>query len=217
MKIHYLQHVPFETPALVYDWAKSQRHEITGTKLFQDDPLPDIETVDWLVVMGGPMGIYDEKQFPWLVEEKKFIEWAIKRDKGILGICLGSQLIADVLGAKVYRNKFKEIGWYPVQLTEGGKESSVFGFLPDNFNVFHWHGDTYDLPKGAVHIAKSKACENQAFQLGTSIVGLQFHMELTPSNTRELIHHCSEDLTAGPFVQSADDIIESNSFLSRHE
>ena len=114
MRLHFLQHVPFEDLAGIFSWVKEKGHSISGTLFFEDNKLPGLDEFDWLIVLGGPMGVYEEDKYPWLGEEKKFIKDAISADKIILGICLGAQIIADVLGGKVYRNKVKEIGWYPV-------------------------------------------------------------------------------------------------------
>jgi GMP synthase (glutamine-hydrolysing) len=123
--------------------------------------------------MGGPMNVYQMDEFPWLAREKKFIEEAVNARKKVLGIDLGAQLIADVLRGSVRRNEYSEIGWYPVQLTQAGQQSLLFGSLPAEFNVLHWHGDTFELPPSATHIARSKACENQAFTYGDNVVSLQ--------------------------------------------
>ena len=118
MKLHYFQHVPFENLASIELWAKNNNFHISSTKFYQDYNSVNIDTIDWLVIMGGPMGIYQDNLYPWLTKEKKYIEKAIKENKIVIGICLGAQLIADVLGAKVYKNKYKEIGWYPVFKSE---------------------------------------------------------------------------------------------------
>ena len=131
---------------------------------------------DWLIILGGPMNIYEEDKYPWLSKEKEFIHQAIASDKIVLGICLGAQLMADVLGGKVQRNVHREIGWFPVKLMPESKASRIFRVLPEEFMALHWHGDTFELPPGAVHTAESQACKNQAFELGKAI-GLQFHLE----------------------------------------
>ncbi len=207
MRIHMLQHVPFEGLSGIADWIALNHHPVTATRLYQQEPLPAIQEIDWLIVMGGPMSTYDEDQYPWLLEEKHCIEQAIKQKKIVLGICLGSQLIADVLGARVYPNQYKEIGWFPITLTEEGQQSPLFRFLPEQFHVFHWHGDTFDLPDGATHIASSAGCRHQAFVYGTRVVGLQFHLEMTPRSIRDIIHHCADELVPGPYIQSPEVIL----------
>jgi len=207
MRLHYFQHVPFEGLGSIEPWAKDMAHDITSTRLFAKDPVPNLDDIDWLVIMGGPMGIYQEDTYPWLVKEKKYIDQAIVNGKIVLGICLGAQLIADVLGARVYPNTYKEIGWFPIQKTRDTAETRIADFLPEQINAFHWHGDMFDIPLGAVHIAKSAACENQGFVYDDQVVALQFHLETIEQSARDLIAHCEDDLTKGPFVQSPEAIL----------
>ncbi len=202
MNIHFLQHVPFEGLANLERWVKEQKHSISGTFLYEQANFPSVTDIDMLIVLGGPMGVYDEEKYSWLAAEKQFIQEAIERNKFVLGICLGAQLIAEVLGAKVYQNKQKEIGWFPVELTKEGMESPLFQNIPNRFTAFHWHGDTFDLPTGASHIARSEGCLNQAFTYGNHVVGLQFHLESTGASIENLIQHCPEDLQKGKYVQS---------------
>ncbi|MFN8006757.1 MAG: type 1 glutamine amidotransferase [Terriglobia bacterium] len=208
MKIHYFQHVPFEGLGCIEDWARTTGHRLSSTRFFANDPLPEIETIDWLVIMGGPMGAGDEGKYPWLTPEKQFIEKVIEVGKVVLGVCLGAQLIADVLGSRVYPNQHKEIGWFPLELTEAGQRSTQLGFLPAKFNVFHWHGDTFDLPVGAVHLAHSEACRNQAFMYTERVLGLQFHLELSPDNVKELIKNCSAEIVEGKFIQNRSQLFD---------
>lgn len=202
MRIHYFQHVPFEGLGSIEPWGRTNCHHLTATKFYQNDPLPDVNNLDWLVVMGGPMGVYDENKYPWLVEEKRFIEQAIQRNKVVMGICLGAQLIAEVLGARVYPNQVKEIGWFPIELMEAGQHSPLFEFLPKKLDVFHWHGDTFDLPQDATHIAQSEGCLNQAFVYRERVIGLQFHLESTPEGVEDIIRNCSGELIEGRYIQS---------------
>lgn len=206
MKIHYLQHVPFEGLASIEHWAKSKGHSLSATQFYQDEPLPNVKDIDWLVVMGGPMNIYEDNKYPWLTQEKRFIEQAIENEKIILGICLGSQLIADVLGAKVFPNPDKEIGWFPIELTTEAQSSQVFSVLPNPFTVFHWHGDTFDLPTGATRMAMSKGCQNQAFVYGEKVIGLQFHLESTKESVQKLIEHGADEIIEGKYIQKPDEM-----------
>lgn len=208
MKLHYLQHVPFEGLANIENWARVRGFSITGTRLYAGANPPALDAVDWLVVMGGPMNIYEEGRYPWLKEEKKFIEKAIQSGKVVLGICLGAQLIADVLGGRVYRNPHKEIGWFNVSLTPEARASRLFSVLPDRFTAFHWHGDTFHLPPGAERTAESEACAVQAFQYdGGRVTGLQFHLESSGESIRLLISHCRDELTAGAYIQDEGTIL----------
>jgi GMP synthase-like glutamine amidotransferase len=201
MRAHVFQHVPFEGPGSIAPWLEARGIEISNTRFFQNDPLPKVEEIDFLVVMGGPMSVNDERVFPWLVSEKHFIRDMINRGKPVLGICLGAQMIANVLGSKVYPNAEKEIGWFPIQGTVTSDQSNVFRF-PDECVVFHWHGETFDLPRGATRLAKSPACMNQAFQFNANVIGLQFHLETTPASARELVANCRDELGHGAYVQS---------------
>lgn len=203
MNIHYFQHVAFEGLGSIENWARKPDHKVTATRFYEDHKLPFIEICDMLIVMGGPMSVHDEAKFDWLIEEKRFIEKAIAKGKKVVGICLGAQLIAEVLGAKVYKNEEKEIGWMPLELTAEGKKAPVFGDFVDGQHVFHWHGDTFDLPNGAVQLARSAACEQQAFLYNNHVLGLQFHLETTIESVAALLENCAEDLAqAGKYVQT---------------
>ncbi len=207
MRIHYFQHVPFEGLGSIRHWAESRKHHVSATRWYNDERLSSIEGIDWLIVMGGPMGVTDEDKFPWLNAEKEFILQAIERKCKVLGICLGAQLIASVLGAKVGKNPVKEIGWHEVMLTEEGKSSKIFNVLPERFAAFHWHGDTYELPAGAQCLARSKACKEQAFIYGDRVLGLQFHLDVQLPNVEQLITNCGTDLQEGAYVQKPADML----------
>jgi len=204
MRIHVLQHVPFEGPAGIGDWATRKGHPITTTPLFEHGRLPDMEAFDWLVVMGGPMGVRDEADYPWMANEKALIGTAIAAGKTMIGVCLGAQLIAEALGTRVYRNAHREIGWFPIELTDQGRTSDLFAFLPQRLQVFHWHGDTFDLPAGAVHLAYSEGCEHQAFLYADRVLGLQFHLESTPASVADLGANCVDEIVPGTYVQDAE-------------
>jgi GMP synthase-like glutamine amidotransferase len=203
MRIQVLQHVPFEGPAGIADWAASRCHHLSVTHLYRGDPLPGLDGFDRLVVMGGPMGIYDEENHPWLAPEKAFLGAAIAARKSIVGVCLGAQLLADCLNARVYRNPHKEIGWFPIELTPDGMTDPVFGPLGPGLEVYHWHGDTFPLPTGAVHLARSAGCEHQAFLYQGRVLGLQFHLETTPETLAALVDNCADEIVPGPYVQDA--------------
>ncbi len=207
MRIHYLQHVSSEGPGSIQQWAEMRHHHLSATQLYRGETLPHPKGFDWLVVMGGPMSANDERDIPWMVAEKKLIGAAITESKVVLGICLGAQLTASVLGAPVYKNRHPEIGWFPVRLTADARRSAIFGFLPDAPRVFHWHGETFDLPAGATRIAESEACLNQAFIHGTRVVGLQFHPESTCESVRAILEVSAADLISGPYVQPVQDIL----------
>jgi len=213
MRIHALQHVPFEDLANVKGWAKEKGHTISRTLLFREEELPPYTGLDWLVILGGPMNIYEERQYPWLVREKRFIEKAIAGQKIVLGICLGSQLIADLLGGKVYKSQSKEIGWFPVSLTAEAKKSRVFNTFPGRFPAFHWHGDTFALPSGCQRIAESQGCANQVFEYNGRVIGLQFHLESSRESIRRLIQNCGDELHKGPYIQTPEEILSQQKNL----
>jgi len=200
MRLHWLQHVPFEGLGYIEDWAEEQGFDITCTRLYDDEEeLPEIDDIDWLIVMGGPMGIFEYNDYPWLTYEKEFIELAIDEEKTVVGICLGAQLMADVLGAKVYPGPEKEIGWFPIQ-----RSNEAPDLIPEELTVFHWHGDTFEIPDGAVALATSEPGINQGFVYENRAVGLQFHMETTPDSMDALIGNCGDELVDAPYIQSAE-------------
>jgi GMP synthase (glutamine-hydrolysing) len=211
VRIHYLQHVSFEGPAAIGDWASARGHAQSATRLDEGARLPDPSSLDWLVVMGGPMGVGDEDRFPWLSAEKRFIERTLSAGKTVLGICLGAQLLADVLGARVYPNRHREIGWFPVETTEAARATDLFGFLPPRDMAFHWPGDTFDQPRGAFRMARSAASENQAFVWDASAVALQFHFEATDESVRALIANCGHEIVAGDYIQSREEMLGDGS------
>src|SRR5262249_26269785 len=145
----------------------------------------DVSDLQGLVVMGGPMSVNDGNKYPFLLPEIQLIEKVLNEKKPVLGVCLGAQLIAKALGCRVYPNKHRELGWHPIELTKHAAVDPLFGVLPKKLNVFHWHGETFDLPSGATLLARSKLCENQAFRWGDNAYGLQFHVEVTPTMVSE--------------------------------
>ena len=203
-QVQVLQHVPFEGPGSIAAWLAAQRADVGLTRLFAGDPLPRAERIGALIALGGPMSVNDEDALPWLRPEKQLVRDAVARGTPVLGVCLGAQLIASALGAPVYRGAASEIGWFPVH----GVPNVAPSFqLPSETLAFHWHGETFDLPAGAVRLAGSAACENQAFQLGRNVVALQFHLETTPAAAKALVEHCGDELVPGPCVQSEHDLL----------
>lgn len=214
MRIYCLRHVAFEGPGVISDWAAKCDHELIEVCVFNNDPFPDIGLVDALVIMGGPMSAYYDLE--WLDREKTFIGKALVKDVPILGICLGAQLLADVLGARVYAHAFKEIGWLPVLKTKEGLNSELLADWPEAWTTFHWHGDTFDLPDGAMHLIRSEACENQAFQYGKA-VGLQFHMEMTEEGIADVSDRCSHEFVEAPFIQPREALSGSPHMKQNHQ
>lgn len=191
MHVHVLQHVPFEGLGSIEAWLAHRKARVTHTRFFGSTRLPTLTDIDFVIALGGPMSVNDEDQFPWLREEKLFIAEAIARNKAVLGICLGAQLIASAMGARVFPGPEKEIGWFPISAAPAATNAFAF---PASIVVFHWHGETFDLPAGAVHLAGSAACHNQAFQVGARVIGLQFHLETTPESAEAILDNCVDEL-----------------------
>lgn len=194
MRIHVLQHVAFEGLGCIEEWIQSRQATLSFTRFFcsDQDCLPAIAAFDLLIVLGGPMSVNDQTAYPWLAQEKIFVQQAIAARKPVLGICLGAQLIAYSLGALVYRNSVKEIGWFAVEALPG-LPAQAFAF-PARATVFHWHGETFDLPAGSIHLAQSAACPHQAFQYQDYVIGLQFHLESTAETVGQMVAHCADEL-----------------------
>jgi GMP synthase-like glutamine amidotransferase len=206
MRMAVLQHVEFEGPAAVADWAAQRRCSLSLFHLYRDTTLPSLSDFDMLTVMGGPMSANDEVRFGWLGPEIALVREAITAEKTVLGICLGAQIIAKALGARVYSGSGKEIGWFPVRRT--GSHPLVDG-LPDTFTPFHWHGDTFDLPCDATLLAESKITKTQAFAVGQRVLGLQFHMEATEESVRALLKGAAHEIGHGVFEQPPAAILAS--------
>lgn len=211
MRVHYLQHVPFEGLGSIEPWLINHGHEISSTRLWESPALPSIDSFDVLIIMGGPMGVYDDHLYRWLADEKNLIHAAIQADKKIIGICLGAQLLACVLGATVFTNKHKEIGWFPVAFDPSFKEWLGHD-VPGNMTAFHWHGDKFDNPYGGLIQASSEACDHQVFTFGDNIIGLQFHLEATADTVSEMLENGGHELQEAPFIQHADHIRQYKNF-----
>jgi len=209
MHIHWLQHVPFESLGSISGWLENQHISASCSRFFADDPLPSLTTFDGLIVMGGPMGIYDDTVYPWLEKEKNFIKSCIADGKPVLGICLGAQLIASVLGAKVTSNHSKEIGWFEIRKSKTDIIHTIQDGLPDAIIVFHWHGDQFAIPDKAVCLYESDACEHQAFIFQDNVIALQFHLETELENAQALVKHCADELTGGKYVQGKEAILNT--------
>ena len=196
MRIHVVQHVSYEGPALIAEWAAEAGHELTSN-MAPTEGFPSTEDIDFLVIIGGPMDADDEHASPWLGPEKHFVADSIAAGKIVLGVCLGAQIVAEVLGARIERNDEHEIGWYPVSLTDHGRTEPLFAEWPDNVVVGHWHGDTFDLPMGMAAALESEVTPNQAFVFDGRVVGLQFHLEWDEPALRTMLEVASGDLGGG--------------------
>ncbi len=181
MKVIAIQHVSHEPMGYIEDILREKGIEYEYIHVYEGEK-PEIRDATHIVIMGGPMGVYEEDRYPFLAEEKEMIRQAFKRNIPILGICLGAQLIANALGKRVYPYK-KELGWFKVRKFE---DDSVTKDLPEILTVFQWHGDTFDLPDGAKLLYAGDLVRNQAFRIGNAI-GLQFHLEVTPEIVRDWV------------------------------
>jgi len=207
MHIHYLQHAAFEDAANISAWARERGHRLTHTRLDLDQSLPDPESLDWLIVMGGPMNVDEDEIYPWLAREKLFIRRVIDRGVPVLGVCLGGQMVCKVLGGQVTKNRQKEIGWFPLTLTSAAAGSPIFASFPQLVPAFHWHGDTFSIPPGAIRLAASEGCDNQAFQYGRHVVALQFHWDYSLQSVEMMIRHCGDELIAAPGIQQPAEML----------
>ena len=194
MRISVIRHAPYEGPGAIADWAEARGHDLAVVDAVTGE-FPEPDSFDLLVVMGGPMGVYDVARNPWLAGEKDFVARTIEAGKLVFGVCLGSQILADAIGGSVHTGTNREIGWFPVRLTPAGRASTLFAEWPDEFIAGHWHGDTFDLPPGVASAASSVVTPNQAFEACDGrVVGLQFHIEWNPDGLRALVRACSGDL-----------------------
>lgn len=214
MHLHFIQHMPFETPGSILDWCVEKNHTYTITKIYEDTLLPSLDGFDVLVIMGGSMGVYEENTYSWLKAEKAFIKAAINDEKKVLGICLGAQLIAEVLGAKVKPHTLTEIGWWPVQKTT---THQLTDHLPGVFTTFHWHGDTYTLPENTIQLLSTPGCEQQGFIYKNHVAGLQFHMEVKEDLLENMTDHEKAELVKSVFVQTEDEIKSQSRLYISHQ
>jgi GMP synthase-like glutamine amidotransferase len=202
MQVLCLTHVEFEGPARIAEWVDARRHRLTVVRADVADKLPDPAVTDLLLLMGGPMSANDS--YTWLKREVAFVEQVLRKSRPVLGVCLGAQLLAKIFGARVYPAGQKEIGWWPVRRVQPDKNSTLP--LPDQFSPLHWHGETFDLPAGALRLAESEAAENQAFSINGNVIGLQFHIEATPDSVASLVDGAKPDIDGGRWQQPAEEI-----------
>ena len=217
MRIHYLQHVSYEGPGYIKAWAKKEGHKFSGTHLFQGEQLPGLKEFDVLVVLGGPMGVSEEHRYSWLTQEKKLVKSCIEEGKKVIGICLGAQLIAQVLGAEVEAMEDQEIGWFPIEWSEEARRHSLFSSFLSKQRVLHWHGDQFELPVGAMGLASSEGCKNQGFIIADKVLAFQFHMEMTKEGLSALINNSSDQDNSGPFTQDTAKMLDDGSFAENHQ
>lgn len=207
MRIHYIQHASFEEVGVIKDWSKARDFSLSGTHTYKGEILPDVESFDMLVIMGGPQGPDEVEEFPYLADEMTLIKQAIAADKHVIGFCLGAQLIGATLGAPVDRSPEKEIGVYPITLTKEGLRDPLFDDFGPAFPVIHWHNDMPGLADGATLLAHSAGCPRQAIRYRPKVYGLQFHMEITKDLMAGMIHQCPSDLAPSTYTQTAEQLL----------
>ncbi len=213
MHIHILQHADFEKPALIEKWAIQKGHKVSFTKLYEAFAIPFPTEFDLLIIMGAPINVYDDEMYPWLSDEKDFIYRSIQQGKKVLGICFGSQLIADALGSKVYANAHKEVGWFPLKKEDPGSHA-LLDLFPDKPMAFHWHGDTFDIPENCNHLFSSELTLNQGFVYQDRVFALQFHWEMDKDSMQEVLPHMEEPLEGEPHMQTKAELMNTAGFQS---
>lgn len=187
------QHIDCEGPGSLLDVLKAKEIRVNVLKPFQGDPIP-AHLGDGLIVLGGPMGVYEENQYPWMTAELDAIRKCLDSSRPVLGICLGSQMLAHVAGGRVYKGPSQEVGWFPITLTEAGHLDPLLLGQPREFNAFHWHGDTFTLPPGSALLAESPAYPHQIFRVGPNAYGFQCHLEVTEGMVRSWMEAYAKDL-----------------------
>ncbi|HEY7220941.1 MAG TPA: gamma-glutamyl-gamma-aminobutyrate hydrolase family protein [Candidatus Binatia bacterium] len=207
------QHDPFEDLGFFAEVLEKQGADYRVVRLFHGEtPAEEWEHVTALIILGGPMGVNEEQSFPFLRWEKRIIRAAIDESVPVLGVCLGAQLIASTLGTPVFHGPVKEIGWSPISITPHGQVDSLLGYLPESATVFQWHSDGFELPTGAIRLASSAHYSTQAFRVGKTIYGLQFHLEVTPRMIERWIDERSKDLALAPYVLADKILADTHSY-----
>ncbi|HEU0195639.1 MAG TPA: type 1 glutamine amidotransferase [Nevskiaceae bacterium] len=204
MKAVILQHVDFEGPGAIADWLNTQHAGLHFIHLGRGEGLPPPLEPDLAIVMGGPMSVNDTVALPWLLTERQWLAARVAADAPTLGVCLGAQLIAAATGARVGPGPHREIGWFDIASSAHADADAGDFRFPARLRAFHWHGETFGLPPGARRLASSAACHEQAFQLGRHVIGLQCHLEATPTTVRHMAGKGAEEAAAGgAWVQDA--------------
>jgi GMP synthase (glutamine-hydrolysing) len=206
------RHIAIEDLGILADVLAARGFDVRYADAWKDDLAASLNPdPDLLIVLGGPMGVYEAAAYPFITEELRLIRDRLASGKPMLGICLGSQFIAHAAGAAVYPGPAKEIGYSPLTLTTGGEASCLSHLADANFNVLHWHGDTFDLPVGAVRLCETDITRNQGFTLGRNVLALQFHIEAAPQHMLRWIAEWTRDLAgfgidASQFRATASDV-----------
>ena len=217
IKINCFMHVSFEGPGIIDNWAREKGHRMDYTRFYKEERLPEPSEVDMLVIMGGPMNVFDFHIHPWMKEEIDWVRNYMDAGKPVIGICLGAQIIAASLGADIYPGEHKEIGWHNLRFLPSLVEFRIFSNLPETCKVFHWHGDTFPIPPGALRIASSAAFPNQGFIHNRRAIALQFHLEITPGSVKGMVDNCRDELVPGPFIQTEAEILSESGFYESNQ
>ena len=203
-KVLIFQHVHCETPGIIQNILESTGITAEIVRAFEGEPIPtEMGDVAGLIVMGGPMGVYEHSEYPFLLDEQRLIEDALREEKPILGVCLGSQLLASVLGVEVTKGKQKEIGWYPITLSKMAQTDALWTGVKSPFTAYHWHGDIFELPQGGIRLASSELTECQAFRYGSNVYGFLFHMEVTREIISGMVKTFTDELEEASIDESS--------------
>jgi GMP synthase (glutamine-hydrolysing) len=210
LKIQEILHAPFESLGVIRQWAQDNGHEITTTRSYLNEAMPDVADFDWLLLMGGPQSVTELDKYPCLQREIALVEAALSADKMIWGVCLGAQIIGQALGATCIKSPEREVGVFPVHLTDAGQSDPVFGFLPETVDVAHWHGDMVGFSEDYAVLAKSEGCGRQIIRFKEKVYGLQCHFESKKEDIERFIKNCPQDLAPGRFVQSRQALVTND-------
>ncbi len=220
-RVHWIQHAPADDLGCIAPWLARRGLEPGRTAFYEGDTAPALDDFDVLLILGGSMNVDEEALYPWLVEEKRFVAAALAAGKRVLGICLGAQLIAEALGARVARNSESEIGWFDLRLSSAGRASRWFADFPETYPALHWHAYGFELPSGATHLAASARCEQQAFEYDDGrVLALQYHPEVTAANVHRWLadEHldAASDLPSPRHMATALDSFAAANRLTQH-
>ena len=217
MKVTIIKHIDIEGPGTIGEFLDGSGIHYHVIDIYNGEPLPgSISNISAVIVLGGPMNVYEEDEYPFLKQEDEFLKGVIEAGLPTLGFCLGAQLIAKAKGAIVKKAPQKEIGWFKVSLTENGSDDPLFKEFPGEIDVFQWHGDTFDIPEGAVKLAESELCPNQAFRIGNNIYGLQFHVEVTDEMIYQWIDAYRDEIDSLKGIVDPDQIISETKIKSEN-
>jgi GMP synthase-like glutamine amidotransferase len=215
MRLHLLEHDPIGIRRNnITTWAEKKGYAVNKTNVFERIQLPAQKDFDWLIVLGGSQHAWEEQEHPWMLAEKGYISEALSKDKIILGICFGAQLLAEALGGQVFSNEKEEIGWHEVTVSKEGKESFLFKNVLQKFLTFHWHSDHFSLPPGCIRLAFSAPTLNQAYITNDSrVVGLQFHPEYTIELIRFFAKEYGHEWQKNQYVEGQEEVLSKSELI----